>query len=54
VVRLLYVNGVCGSIACFVLPLRGMQRRIAAEKSRLLAAANDRFMTRKPSTTPTS
>ncbi len=32
------------AIACFALPLRGMQRLIAAEKSRRLAAATDRFM----------
>jgi hypothetical protein len=31
------------AIACFVVPLRGMHRRLAAEKNRLLMAATSRF-----------
>jgi len=31
------------ALACFVLPLNGMQRRLAQEKSRLLAEANSRL-----------
>jgi hypothetical protein len=33
------------AVACFVLPLRGMHRRLAAEKDRMLAEVASRFET---------
>jgi hypothetical protein len=33
------------AVACFILPLRGMHRRLTAEKNRMLADASSRFET---------
>jgi len=33
------------AVACFILPLRGMHRRLIAEKNRMLADASSRFET---------
>ena len=43
--RILLVTVVPIAVACSVLPLLGMQRRIASERGRLLAEANSRFET---------
>jgi len=45
VVGLIVVAMVPTAVACFVLPLRGMHHRIAAEKDRLLTEASTRYET---------